>query len=44
MRKQTQITLISPHTNNWGYKGTEHRDGQPRHGTQNLETPNRTTS
>jgi hypothetical protein len=29
MRKQTHIhiTLISPLTNNWGYKGREHRDG-----------------
>jgi len=28
IRKQTQLTLINPPTNNWGYKGTEHRDGQ----------------
>ena len=38
MRKQTKITLIRPHSNNWMYKGTQ------QHGTQNQKTFNRTTS
>ena len=35
IRKQTQLTLIIPPTNNWWYKGTEHRD---KHHDTDLRT------